>query len=156
MIHGQPCSDSIHLPPGSSHRHPEDCFLLPSNCGPALGQAAQQTSLPSHGLPPRLLQGSVSLLFVFGDDSPSALGNLYEQSIILPDFQKRDQGPKEERVLPEVTQPVSREAQIQGKSPTFLAPPVIKGRLLASNGEDKYLSKCFLLLSRNTKLESVP
>lgn len=47
-------------PPVSSHLNPEGCFLLPSNCGQALVQETQQTSLPSSGLQPQLLQGGLN------------------------------------------------------------------------------------------------
>lgn len=63
-MHSRPCIASGALtlctcPPVSSHLYPEDWFLLPSNCGPALVQETKQTSLPSSGLQPQLLQGSL-------------------------------------------------------------------------------------------------
>lgn len=108
-------ADSTHLPSASSHQRPEGCFQLPSNCGPVLVPAnisaipwATTTTSPMKSEPP-LWRGAPSQLILLWIYSPSALGTLYEESVIIPKFHMRNQGSKESRALPEVTQPVGRE-----------------------------------------------
>lgn len=94
-------ADSTHLPSASSHWCPEGCFQLPSNCGSALVPAnssaipwATITTSPMKSEPP-LWRGAPSQLSFLWIYSPSALGTLYEESIILPKFHMRNQGSKE-------------------------------------------------------------